>query len=221
MRVLVVAAHPDDEVLGCGGVLARHAARGDETQVVIATRGVSELYDDDQVEQTRQELREAHRVLGVSSAQFLDFPAPRLDVVPGHELADAIGRVVRALVPELMYIPHRGDIHTDHQAVYRAALVAARPIDGCPVRKILSYETLSETEWAAPSGDQSFVPTVYVDIGEYLEDKLQAMACYHGQMKAPPHARSLRSIEALARLRGSTVSLYAAEAFMLVREIVA
>jgi LmbE family N-acetylglucosaminyl deacetylase len=220
MNVLIIAPHPDDEVLGCGGVMARHAAQGDDVHVLVVTRGTPEMYPPEQEEQTRQELRAAHDILSVSSVHFLDFLAPKLDTIPGYQLADAIGGVIRSLYPSIIYLPHRGDIHSDHRAVYQATLVAARPINDCPVRKLLCYETLSETEWAAPFGDDSFIPTVFVDITDYLNQKLKAMACYHTELKQPPHPRSLQAIEALAKLRGATVSLPAVEAFMLVREIV-
>jgi LmbE family N-acetylglucosaminyl deacetylase len=111
-------------------------------------------------------------------------------------------------------------MHADHRAVYQATMVATRPINSCPIRRLLCYEVLSETEWASPFGNDAFIPTVFVDISEYLDRKLKAVACYRSQLKQPPHSRSLQAIEALARLRGSTVSLQAAEAFMLVREIV-
>ncbi len=219
-RVLVIATHPDDEVLGCGGVMARHSSEDDAVHVLVITRGIPGLFPPEQIEATRQELRRAHDVLGVSGVTFLNFPAPKLDVVAGNDLADAIGRVVRQFRPHTVYAPHRGDIHGDHQATYWATLVATRPINDCPVRRVLCYETLSETEWGPPVGDLAFIPTVFVDITDSLERKLEAMACYHSQLKEPPHPRSLRSIEALARFRGGTVSLDAAEAFMLVREII-
>jgi LmbE family N-acetylglucosaminyl deacetylase len=219
MNVLIIAPHSDDEVLGCGGVMARHAAGGDDVHVLVVTRGTPEMYPPEQEEQTRQELHAAHAILGVSSVHFLDFPAPKLDTIPGHQLADAIGRIIRSVYPSIIYLPHRGDIHSDHRAVYQATLVAARPINDCPVRKLLCYETLSETEWAAPFGDDAFIPTVFVDITDYLDQKLKAMACYHSELKQPPHPRSLQAIEVLAKMRGATVSLPAVEAFMLVREI--
>ncbi len=219
MNVLIVAPHSDDEVLGCGGVMARHAAGGDDVHVLVVTRGTPEMYPPEQEEQTRQELHAAHAILGVSSVHFLDFLAPKLDIIPGHQLADAIGRIIRSLYPSIIYLPHRGDIHSDHRAVYQATLVAARPINDCPVRKLLCYETLSETEWAAPFGDDAFIPTVFVDITDYLDQKLKAMTCYHSELKQPPHPRSLQAIEVLAKMRGATVSLPAVEAFMLVREI--
>ncbi|MDO8586159.1 MAG: PIG-L deacetylase family protein [Armatimonadota bacterium] len=219
IKTLVVAPHPDDEVLGCGGVMARHAARGDEVHVVVMSRGAPEIFPPEQVERTRTELREAHGILGVTGATFLDFPAPKLDAVPGHELADGIAKVIRAVQPTIVYLPHRGDLHADHQVVYLAGLVAARPIDGCSVKKILCYETLSETEWASPHGDAAFIPTVFADITDHLKTKIEALSCIRSQIKEPPHSRSLEVIEALARFRGGTVGLTAAEAFALVREI--
>lgn len=219
MKVLVIAPHPDDEVLGCGGVIARHADEGDEVHVLVVSRGIPEIFPPREIEHTRDELREAHRVLGVSGALFLDFPAPRLDTIPTHELADAISRVIEAIKPVVVHLPHGGDIHADHRAVYLAGLVAARPINGCSVKSVLCYETLSETEWATPRGDAAFTPTVFVDITYYLEAKVRALSCMGSQMKPPPHPRSLDVVEALARFRGGTAGLPAAEAFMLVREI--
>lgn len=220
MKVLVVATHPDDEVLGCGGVMMRHAAEGDEVHVLIMTQGDARLFSRAYVDNVRREAEEAHRILNVAQAHFLDFPAPRLDTVPGHELADAIYQVIDKVQPQTVYMPHQGDIHGDHRAVFLATLVAARPINGCPVRKLLAYETLSETEWAPP-GPEAFTPTVFVEVTDHLEGKLKAMQCFKSQLKDPPHSRSLRTMEALARYRGGTVSVDAAEAFMLVREVLA
>jgi LmbE family N-acetylglucosaminyl deacetylase len=218
--VLVVAAHPDDEVLGCGGVMARHAAHDDEVHVLIATRGAAEMFSDQEIQETRQSMRAAHEVLGVAGAHFLDFPAPKLDLVPGHQLADAISAVTESLHPKVVYLPHLGDLHADHRAVAHATLVAARPLPGCRTRRLLCYETLSATDWAPPSPHDAFVPTVFVDITDYLEYKLRAMSCYRGQVRQPPHTRSLQSIEALARVRGGAVGVHSAEAFVLMRDII-
>lgn len=220
MRIVVVAPHPDDEVLGCGGVMARHAADGDEVFVVVATRGAPELYSDDSVEQTRAEARLAHAILGVRETRFLDFFAPKLDVTPGHLIADALAEQFREFQPERVYLPHHGDLHSDHGRVYHATLVAARPLASCSVKQLLCYETLSETEWAPPIASEVFCPTVFVDIAAHLPKKLQAMQCFASQLKAAPNPRSLEAIEALARYRGSTVSVHAAEAFVLVRDVV-
>jgi LmbE family N-acetylglucosaminyl deacetylase len=134
-------------------------------------------------------------------------------------VADGIRKAIRRLEPEIVYLPHRGDIHSDHRIVYYATLVACRPVHNRSVKKLLCYETLSETEWSPPFGEDSFVPTVFVNISEYLKDKLEAMACYESQLQEPPYPRSLEALENLAKLRGNAVGLAAAEAFMLVREI--
>jgi LmbE family N-acetylglucosaminyl deacetylase len=220
MNILAIAAHPDDEVLGCGGTLARHAARGDRVEVLVVTRGAPELYSDEQVAALRKELETAHRILGVAAARFLDFPAPKLDQVPAHELADAIGKALADARPEIVFLPHRGDLHGDHRAVFGAALVAARPIGGSGVREILSYETLSETEWAPPTAEDAFLPSVYVDVSGFLEPKKRALAAYRSQVREFPHPRSIEGVEALARLRGSTAGVPAAEAFQLIRKII-
>jgi N-acetylglucosamine malate deacetylase 1 len=220
MNILVIATHPDDEVLGCGGVMARHAFLNDAVHVLVVTRGIAELFPDKEIETTRQEMKNAHKILRVTDVHFLDFPAPKLDMVPAYELADRIKKIIHLAQPSIIYLPHRGDIHIDHRAVYDATLVAARPIDKSPVRRLLCYETLSETEWAAPCQSDVFIPTVFTDIGQFLPHKLDAMACYKSQLRQPPHPRSLECITALAHVRGSTVNLTAAEAFMLVREIV-
>lgn len=218
--VLVIAAHPDDEVLGCGGVMARHADSGDEVHVLVVTRGIPELFPPEVIEGTRRELAQAHVILGVRSVRFLDFPAPRLDAVPLYQVADAIGQVIREVRPSIVYCPHQGDLHGDHKAVFWATLVAARPVNAHRVTRLLCYETLSETEWAAPLTGDAFVPTVFTDISSTLARKLRACRCYRSQMKPFPNSRSLRAIAALARLRGAAAGLAAAESFILIREIV-
>jgi LmbE family N-acetylglucosaminyl deacetylase len=220
-RVLVIAPHPDDEVLGCGGVIARHSARGDRVQVVVVSRGAPDIFPPEEVEGTRAELAAAHQLLGVEEVHFLDFPAPRLSTLPGHALADRLTHLVREIQPRTVYAPHWGDLHSDHKAVYWASMVATRPNGESRLDRLLCYETLSETEWGGPSAENAFSPTVFVDITDFLSAKLQAMACYRSQLKEYPNSRSLRSIEALASFRGSTVGLNAAEAFVLVREVVA
>jgi LmbE family N-acetylglucosaminyl deacetylase len=156
----------------------------------------------------------------VKETIFFDYPAPELEQPLLSEISDAINQVLKKKRIELLYIPHRGDIHNDHRVVFNTALVAARPVGDYTVRKILAYETLSETEWAPPFGDDAFIPTEFVNIEDQLGLNKQAMACYASQMKAFPNPRSLESIEHLARFRGATVGLRAAEAFMVMRNVV-
>ena len=220
MKVLVIAPHPDDEVLGCGGVMARHVAKGDDVFVLLATRGAPEFYSDEQVESTRREMLDAHRTLGVTETRFLEFPAPKLDTVAGCTIADAVGKVIADIRPQTVYLPFPGDIHKDHQVVHEAAMVACRPVYDHRPETILCYETLSETEWASPIGNMGFMPTYFVDIDRFLAKKLEAMQCFASQLRDFPNPRSLGAIEHLARFRGASVNLAAAEAFVPVRQIV-
>ncbi len=220
--VLVLAPHPDDEVLGAGGCIARHVADGDEVHVAIMTNasvGAPELFSAARVAEVRQEALVAHQLLGVHRTHFEEFAAPRLDAEPAYPIAMAISRLIRETSAQTLYIPFRGDLHVDHRVIFTAALVAARPINDCPVKRILAYETLSETDWAAPFADDAFIPTAFVDISGFLQRKLDALACFRSQMKPFPNSRSLEAVTALARLRGATVSVQAAEAFHLIRDI--
>jgi N-acetylglucosamine malate deacetylase 1 len=219
MKVLVIAPHPDDEVLGCGGSILRHTSRGDEVRVVIVTKAIPELFSEEQVQAGRVEVRRAHEILGVSSTGFLDFPAPRMDMVAESEVALAISAEVRNFQPEVVYTPHLGDIHMDHIVAHRATAVACRPLAGTSVRRVLAYETLSETEWSIPAPGAAFAPNVFTDITPYLDGKVAAMKCYASQLREGDHPRTLEAISLLARLRGVSVGLPAAEAFMLLREV--
>jgi LmbE family N-acetylglucosaminyl deacetylase len=222
-NILIIAPHCDDEVLGCGGIIAKYAKKGANIYVALVTNGhlgAPELFSKEGTEKVRSETLQAHINLGVKETIFLDFPAPRLDSVPSYKISIAINEIIKDKLISVMYVPHRGDIHKDHGISFLAALVAARPINNCTVTQILAYETLSETEWAAPFGDDAFIPTVFEDISEYLEDKLVAFKCFSTQIKEFPHPRSLENIENLAKLRGATVGMERAEAFMLIRNIV-
>ncbi len=219
-RLVVIAPHPDDEVLGAGGTIARLAEAGTEIVVVIVTRGMPPQFNADFVSQVRSEAEAAHAKLGVSRTIFLDLPAAALDQVPHADVNRSIAAVLRDFKPEAMLIPFVGDIHLDHQLIFLSSLVAARPYeDGYP-RFVLSYETLSETNWNAPHVTPSFLPNVYVDISATLDTKIEAMRCYASQCLDHPHERSIETVRALATLRGSTVYLSAAEAFMLIRAVV-
>jgi len=219
-RVLVVAPHPDDEVLGAGGTMARVSSRGGEVHVLVMTRGFPPHFHESVSVTGREEARRAHEILGVQATRFLDFPAANLDQVPKRDLNQAIGEVVSDLRPAVVFLPFVGDIHLDHQRIFEAGLVACRPhLDHAP-GMILAYETLSETNWNAPYLSPGFQPNFFVDIGDHLEVKCRAMEAFESQVQAPPHERSLEVIRALATLRGGTVQRRAAEAFVTVRCLV-
>lgn len=219
-RALVVAPHPDDEVLGCGGTIARLADAGAAVHVAIVTRGRTPPFDPALVARVRSEAREAHALLGVAETHFLDLPAAELDTVPHAELNQAIARVVAEVAPDTLLIPFNGDIHLDHQRVFDSCLVAARPYRAVYPLRLWAYETLSETNWYAPYITPSFVPNLFVDIAATLGRKLEAMRAYGSQLKPFPHERSLEALEALARLRGAGMHRSAAEAFVMLREVV-
>jgi N-acetylglucosamine malate deacetylase 1 len=218
--VLVVAPHPDDEVLGAGGTIARLASEGRDVHVVIVTKGGPPLFDEAFIERGRAEAREAHRLLGVKETVFLDgFPAALLDTIPQSTLNAGLREAIDGVEPELLFIPFPGDLHIDHRMVAEAAFVATRPNRRHPIAAVLAYEALSETNWGVP-GTQGFTPNVFVDISRHLDLKLDAMGRFLSQLQPFPHERSLEALRALAIGRGATSGLEAAEAFVLIRGIV-
>lgn len=216
---LFVAPHPDDEVLGCGGVIKKLTLRGTLVYVLVVTRGKKEKYSDEKIMKVRNEALKAHKILGVTETRFLDFPAPDLDLISLAEISEAISKIIIELKIETLYLPHRGDIHHDHKAVYNAGMVAARPLVNNSVRRVFSYETLSETEWSDPFGDDFFIPTTFVDITDVFSYKLEAMKCFESQLREFPNPRSLKAIEALSNFRGCMVGYKNAEAFETIRVI--
>ncbi len=220
MNVIVIAPHPDDEILGCGGTIAAHCAAGDHVTVVLLTRGNPAIFPPDLIARTREEFRQVHNMLGVREQVLLDFLAPGLEDVPVYVVADQLRQIIQKARPQVVYTPFGGDLHSDHKVAYTATLVATRPLGGVSVGRVLCYETLSETEWGDVLTQNAFVPNVFHDIKEHLETKLKAMACYKSQLREAPHPRNLEVIRMLAGVRGAVCGLHAAEAFCLVREVV-
>ena len=218
-NILVVAPHPDDEILGCGGTIKKRVDEGHQVYVLIMSRGTPKYYSEERIVNVRREAKAAGQLLGVKETLFFDFHAPELDTVPLAELSRKITEVLTRLQIHTVYLPHRGDIHYDHELVFRAGLVAARPTGNYSVKEIVCYETLSETEWAPPFPDSAFIPTHFVNITKQMDLKKEAMGCYKSQLRPFPNSRSLETIEALAKYRGATVGFERAEAFMLIRKI--
>ena len=218
-RALVIAPHPDDEVLGCGGTIARLAAMARHVEVVIATQGKLPRFTAAQVERVQAEARQAHELLGIARTHFLDFEAAALDCVPRAELNEGIATVVAESRPDTLFLPFPGDLHFDHGLIFEAAMVAARPVGAHYPRRVLAYETVSETNWAAPFLTPPFQPHVFIDISEHLDRKIEAFGCFESQVRPFPNERSFETLRALAQVRGSCVSRSAAEAFVLIREV--
>ncbi len=220
-KIIVIAPHPDDEIIGCGATIAKHVKRGDEVYIIIATNGfvgAPDLFSKESVESVRGEALKAHRLLGVKETIFLDFPAPALNSFPEFKISIEFSKIFNRIHPSCLYIPHSGDIHQDHKAVYRSSLVAARPQRDYSIKNIYCYETLSETEWT-PMQETSFVPNHFVDVTSVFEEKIKAMMCFKSQIKMFPHTRSIETFEALAKYRGSTVGVKRAEAFFVERQV--
>lgn len=216
MKVLIIAAHADDEVLGCGGTILNHTREGDEVYVCILTKAYAPDWTEEFIRERSEEIQKSNKILGVKKTFFLDLKTGQLDLVPQKELNDKLTNVVREAKPEVVYIPHKGDLHKDHRLVFYASLVATRPGYGASVKKVLSYETLSETDWG--NAIHPFSPNVYVGITDSISGKIKAMEAYKSEVRRYPHSRSLEMIKILAQKRGSEANLDFAEAFLLIRE---
>ena len=217
MNILVIAPHPDDEVLGCGGTIGRLSREGNTVTLCIVTKPYPPDWSTEYIEKKAVEIEKSNKKLGISQTIFLGFPSVKLDTVPQKELNDSLSRVIADKKPDIVFIPHNGDLNKDHRIVHEAALVATRPLSS-PVKKILAYETLSETEWGHSIAQ--FRPGVYIDITGFIELKKEAMRLFETELKAAPHPRSVELISALATKRGSEIGVKYAEAFMLVRELI-
>lgn len=216
MKVLVFAPHNDDEVLGVGGTIAKYASQGHEVFICEVTKSNTV----EEIKEERSEALAAHQLLGVKETIFLDFPIVTLRETPLVKINAEFLKVLEDIRPNIAFIPHKGDMHMDHTVVSHSAMVALRPINGIKVENIYAYETLSETEWNLPTVDNAYIPNVWSDISKFIDIKKEAMNCYQSQLKQPPHPRTLEIIEALAKLRGSTVGVPFAESFMLVRRLI-
>ena len=213
--VLVIAPHGLDEVLGCGGTMARHAKAGEPVDVLVlmgngAGRDASR----------RVAAATAATLLGSQPPSFAGFPENRSDTVPLLDLVAALERRIDEVRPRTVYLPHAGNLNVDHRRAFEAAVTALRPQPASPVRAIYAYEVLSSTNWAPPGIGPSFAPQRFVDIAETFDLKLEALKLYGDEMPPAPHARSIEAVTGHARYRGTTVGLAYAEAFEIVREMV-
>ena len=225
MRVLVVAAHPDDEVLGCGGTMLRLAHEGHEVYLSILAEGMTsrsvtrETADRSSVESLSARTRQAAKLLEVKDVFLHGLPDNRLDSVPLLDVVKIVEQLVTELSPTRIYTHHPGDLNIDHTVVSRAVLTGTRPMQGCPVREIYQFEVPSSTEWAFQQFEAGFHPKTFVDVTQTLEMKIGAMACYESEARVFPHPRSPEALRANAQRWGTVVGCQAAEAFQLVRAI--
>jgi LmbE family N-acetylglucosaminyl deacetylase len=218
--VLVVAAHADDEALGCGGTIAKHVALGDTVYAVFLADGVTSRPEASEYDLTERNAAasRAHQILGIQKSFMLGFPDNRMDTVSLLDIVQKLEVVVNEVRPQILYTHHCGDLNVDHRITHQAVVTACRPVPGASVREIYTFEVLSSTEWNTP-GVTSFIPNVFVDISQYLETKMESLAAYVEEMREAPHSRSMANVRRLAEFRGSFVGIQAAEAMMLVRVV--
>jgi len=223
-KVLVVAAHPDDEVLGCGGTIARHVKEGAQVYALILGEGITSRYAKRESGLGSKELgalktyiSSAAKILGVNKTYTRGLPDNRFDSVDLLDIVKEIEKVTEEIKPDIVYTHHKGDLNIDHRITFDSVLTACRPVDGGTVKEIYSFEVPSSTEWNFP---HSFQPTVYVDIADTMKTKTAAMKAYKSEVRKWPHPRSEEAIVTLAKKRGCEVGLFFAEAFELIRKII-
>ena len=223
--VLVIAAHPDDEILGCGGTAARLVRDGHDVHFAIMGEGITSRHsqrdaaDADQLARLHRQAHAAAAKVGVKSVLLHKLPDNRLDTVPLLEVVKLIEQLIERIKPQVIYTHHAGDLNVDHGVIHRAVLTATRPVTGQPVREIYAFEVPSSTEWAFQRVGPSFRPNVFVDIASTLEAKTAAMECYETEARKFPHPRSPEALRARATHWGSVVGCAAAEAFELIRSV--
>lgn len=218
-KVLVIAAHADDEALGCGGTMAKHSAQGDSVHVAFLADGVTSRGTEDGLDQRNEAAENAAKALGAQKPYLLGFPDNKMDGMPLLDIVQKLEELIGDIKPDVIYTHHAGDLNVDHRITHQAVMTACRPMPGTNVQEIYCFEVLSSTEWATPNAANYFIPDYYVDITSTLKAKQAALKCYEAEMRPFPHARSYEAVDALARTRGVHMGVEAAEAFVTARRI--
>lgn len=223
-RILVVAAHPDDQILGCGATIAKYA-EDHEVYVAILGEGASSRYIQREVAQNeirklRDQTRKAGKILGVRRNLFFNLPDNQFDTMPLLNIVKQLESVISEISPEIIYTHHSGDLNIDHQITFQAVLTATRPITGCPVEEIYSFEIPSSTEWNFGRTSSPFYPNIFEDISEHIEKKLEALKIYRNEIRKFPHPRSPEGLRIIAQRWGMIVGKKFVEPFELVRKVV-
>lgn len=220
-KVIIVAPHPDDETLGCGGTILRHKQAGDDIHwLVVTAMTPGQGFPQERITAREAEIAMVARRYGFASVQLLGLPTTRLDTLPLGDIITAITRAFQSVTPEVVYLPFGGDVHSDHAIVSDAVLSCTKWFRNTSIKRILAYETLSETEFGNSPDTLGFRPNVFVDIHPYLNEKIEILRIYSSELGEFPFPRSVGTVMALAQLRGSSAGCPAAEAFMLLKEVV-
>jgi LmbE family N-acetylglucosaminyl deacetylase len=223
-RILVVAAHPDDEVLGCGAVIAKHVARGSQVYVLILGQGITSRFSrlteasKKGIASLRRQAKRAAQILGVKKIYFADFPDNSFDSVALLKIIKVIENIKKEVKPSIIYTHYRGDLNIDHRITFQAVLTATRPLPGESVKEIYSFEIPSSTEWGSQP-KEVFIPNVYIDIAQTIGKKIEAFKIYTDELRQWPHPRSIKGVGVLSQKRGAEAGLNYAEAFILIRSI--
>ncbi len=224
-NILVVAAHPDDEVLGCGGTIARLAAEGNEVHIAILGEGITSRYEDrkkadkNELDALKDKAKNASEILGASKLILESLPDNRFDTIPLLDIVHILEKVIEEAGPEIIFTHASSDLNIDHNITHRAVLTAARPIEGSGIRELYAFEVPSSTEWASGQFGE-FKPDTFYDITGTIDNKLKAMETYESEARKSPHPRSPESLKALAQNRGAAAGLTYAEAFETIRRII-
>ncbi|MDH5189726.1 MAG: PIG-L family deacetylase [Gammaproteobacteria bacterium] len=216
-NVVVIAAHPDDEVLGCGGTIIKHVESGDSVSVIILADGEASRGKKEQKRDARhEELKMAAKILGVSNVSYMNYPDQKMDIIPFLDIVQSIEKALEKLSPTIIYTHHGGDLNLDHKITYRAVMTACRPLPDSKIKGIYSFEVVSSTEWGL-STESQFRPTKACDITVQLDKKIEALKCYKRELREFPHPRSIEGVIGLAKTRGMQFGLDAAEVFIVER----
>ncbi|HAG10139.1 MAG TPA: hypothetical protein DCK76_01825 [Desulfotomaculum sp.] len=218
MRVLVIAPHMDDETLGAGGAITKHVTAGDQVTVCfIANRAYNHVYDNCMIQKQKEAALKSKEILGYNEAIFFDLNDEQLDEKTINILVP-LEKLITELRPEIIYLNHRGDTNQDHSSVFKAGIIAARTFANPYLKRILCYEILSSTDQAPPFQEYGFLPNYYVNIEDFIQQKINALKCYEDELRIFPHPRSVDGVVTLAKKRGMEIGYQYAEAFSLVRE---
>ena len=221
MKILVISPHPDDETLGCGGTILKLGKEENVIHWLIITNvNIKNGWDKKIVYNRQEEIKVVEKMYKFEKTFKLNFPTTKLNEVPSRELIESISNVILMVKPEIIYMPNRSDIHLDHEVSFKAIYTCTKNFRYPFIKKILMYETLSETEFAPALPENVFIPNVFVDVTDHFNKKIEIMKIYVSEMMDSPLPRSLESIEALAKYRGSCIGKKYAEAFMLLKEII-
>jgi LmbE family N-acetylglucosaminyl deacetylase len=220
MKVIVISPHPDDETLGCGGSILKHVKNGDTVIWLIVTSVFTRHgFTAERVKSRQREIQQVNDELGFSKTYELGFPTTQLSEIGERKIIDAINNVFRIELPEIIYLPNRTDAHSDHKMVFDAAIACSKTFRNPSIKRILMYECLSETDFAAQLHEKIFIPNYFVDITDEFNKKLEIVQIYSSEIGEHPFPRSLKSIEALSILRGSQAGVCYAEAFQMIKFI--